>query len=69
VSLFLDEKLIAISTAMDGGGRASGAALRAIRRLLDELDPPQHWGGLTRVLTPEGHYLWLCEHHAETYAQ
>ena len=47
--------------------RVGGAALRAIRKLLDELDPDQHWGGLRKVLTPEGHYLWLCEHHAKEY--
>ncbi|MEJ6480771.1 COR domain-containing protein [Nostoc punctiforme UO1] len=47
--------------------RADGAALRALRQLLDEKDPQQHWGGLKKVLTPEGHYLWLCEHHAAEY--
>ncbi|MEJ7630943.1 MAG: hypothetical protein WKF28_00425 [Rubrobacteraceae bacterium] len=46
---------------------AEGAALRALRMLLDEKDPQQQWGGLKKVLTPEGHYLWLCEHHAEGY--
>ncbi|HEY83671.1 MAG TPA: hypothetical protein G4N96_00960 [Chloroflexi bacterium] len=44
-----------------------GAGLRALRQLLDAEDPSQHWGGLKKVLTPEGHYLWLCEHHAEAY--
>ncbi|MDZ8109997.1 MAG: COR domain-containing protein [Nostoc sp. DedQUE12a] len=47
--------------------RADGAALRALRQLLEETDPQQHWGGLNRVLTPEGHYLWLCKHHAGKY--
>ena len=47
--------------------RADGAALRALRQLLEEKDPQQHWGGLKNVLTPEGHYLWLCEHHAAEY--
>ncbi|MEH2138221.1 COR domain-containing protein [Nostoc sp.] len=47
--------------------RADGAALRALRQLLEEKDPQQHWGGLKNVLTPEGHYLWLCEHHASEY--
>ncbi|HEY9837078.1 MAG TPA: hypothetical protein V6D27_09295, partial [Vampirovibrionales bacterium] len=47
--------------------RLQGAALRRLRQLLDEKDPPQHWGGLRKVLTPEGHYLWLCEHHARQY--
>ncbi|QKQ77944.1 GTPase [Nostoc sp. TCL240-02] len=46
---------------------ADGAALRALRQLLEEKDPQQHWGGLKKVLTPEGHYLWLCEHHAAEY--
>jgi internalin A len=41
-----------------------GAALHVLRHLLDEQDPQQHWGGLKKVLTPEGHYLWLCEYHA-----
>jgi internalin A len=47
--------------------RADGAALRALRQLLEEKDPQQHWGGLKKVLTPEGHYLWLCKHHARGY--
>jgi small GTP-binding protein len=49
--------------------RAEGAALRALRQLLEEKDSQQHWGGLKKVLTPEGHYLWLCEHHAAQYKQ
>ncbi|MEM6251278.1 MAG: COR domain-containing protein, partial [Cyanobacteria bacterium P01_D01_bin.156] len=48
--------------------RLSGAPLRALRYFLDKQDPQQHWGGLKRVLTPEGDYLWLCEKHAEEYA-
>jgi hypothetical protein len=47
--------------------RADGAALRALRHLLLELDPAQVWGGLQKVLTPEGHYLWLCPEHAQVY--
>ncbi|WP_375480544.1 hypothetical protein [uncultured Nostoc sp.] len=39
-----------------------------MRQLLDEKAPQQHWGGLKNVLTPEGHYLWLCEHHAAEYS-
>ena len=52
------------------GGRAErfeGAELRALRQLLDHVDPEHHWGGLKKVLTPEGHYLWLCAEHAEEY--
>ncbi len=48
--------------------RVTGAALRALYRFLDEKDPKRHWGGLKKVLTPEGHFLWLCEHHAKEYA-
>jgi len=46
-----------------------GSALRELRKVLDELDPSQKWGGLQKVLTPEGHYLWLCAEHAEEYAR
>ena len=45
----------------------SGAVLRAVRALLDEKDPRHHWGGLDLVFTPEGHHLWLCEHHKAEY--
>jgi len=45
-----------------------GAALRALRILLNVKDPDRHWGALKKVLTPEGHYLWLCEFHAEEYS-
>jgi internalin A len=52
------------------GGKAEwieGMELRALRKLLDEVDVKQEWGGLKKVLTPEGHYLWLCKEHAEEY--
>jgi len=47
---------------------ATGAALRVLQGLLDERDPIRHWGGLRRTLSPEGHYLWLCDYHAAEYA-
>ena len=47
--------------------RIEGAALRALRKLLDAKDPAQTWGGLRPTLTPEGHYLWLCQAHAAPY--
>jgi len=54
----------------DAPERAYGEALHTLRRLLDKLEPdrsPDYCGGLKKVLTPEGHYLWLCPHHAEEY--
>ena len=44
-----------------------GASLRSLRHLLLELDPEQKWGDLNKTLTPEGHWLWLCEEHREFY--
>ncbi len=44
-----------------------GAALRALRQLLDQKDPSKQWGNLKQILTPEGDYLWLCEHHAKEF--
>jgi len=35
--------------------------LRALKQLLKEQDPTENWGGLRRMLTSEGDYLWLCE--------
>jgi internalin A len=46
-------------------GRLARSVLRNLRRTLDEKDPEQHWGGLKRVITPEGHLLWLCPHHTK----
>lgn len=48
--------------------QAAGSALRAVRALLKDIDPHETWGHLQRVLTPEGHYLWLCDWHAQAYA-
>jgi hypothetical protein len=47
--------------------RTDGAALRELRAFLDQQDPSGRWGGLRKVLTPEGHYLWLCERHAAEF--
>ena len=41
--------------------------LRVLRKLLDTLDHRQLWGGLGKIPTPEGHYLWLCRRHARIY--
>ncbi len=57
-----------IGVAQENDARPSrfqGSALRALRELLDELDPNHHWGELQKTLMPEGHYLWLCERHVQ----
>ncbi len=67
-----EENIIEQAKESGGGTKAeqiTGMGLRALRKLLDELDPYQNWGGLKKVLTPEGHYLWLCEEHAREYEE
>lgn len=44
-----------------------GSELRNIRQLLEDLDKTRKWVGLERVVTPEGHILWLCKEHAKEY--
>lgn len=44
-----------------------GAALRALRQLLEQKDASRQWGNLKQILTPEGDYLWLCDHHARSF--
>ena len=38
-----------------------------VRRLLDSLDPDREQLGLKRLVTPEGHILWLCDDHYAEY--
>ena len=47
--------------------KAEGAALHAFHEKLLELDPGRVFGGLQRVLTPTGDYLWLCPDHREEF--
>ncbi|MCP4351838.1 MAG: GTPase [Desulfobacterales bacterium] len=47
--------------------RASVAELRLIRKILEDADPSGSWGGLERVVTPEGYILWLCPEHKAEY--
>lgn len=49
--------------------QVGGAMLRALKLLLEEKDKQQTWGGLKRILTKEGHHLWLCPHHLAEYKQ
>ncbi|MEO0885761.1 MAG: GTPase, partial [Cyanobacteria bacterium J06648_10] len=47
--------------------RVSGSALRALHEFLKEKDKQKTWGHLSRVKTPEGDILWLCEHHKREF--
>ncbi len=49
--------------------RAQGAALQQHYSFLRVHAPDGPWGGLSKVLTPEGDYLWLCPDHAEKLAR
>jgi len=44
-----------------------GPALRALYSFLKEQDKGQFWGGLQKVITPDGNILWLCGKHARPY--
>jgi hypothetical protein len=46
---------------------AEGAGLRQLHQLLLELEPSHKWGGLRRVLSNTGDYLWLCPAHYSVY--
>jgi hypothetical protein len=64
---YMEGELLERTGAGGKAERLEGMELRALRKLLDEVDRNQEWGGLKKVLTPEGHYLWLCKEHAEEY--
>ena len=46
---------------------AEGAGLRALRQLLFERDKQRSFGGMRRVLTASGDYLWVCPTHYPEY--
>lgn len=62
-----DAELLERTGAGGKAERLEWMELRDLWKLLDEVDRKQEWGGLKKVLTPEGHYLWLCNKHAEEY--
>jgi len=47
--------------------RAEGAMHRALDHLLREKDPQCHWGGLRKVMTARGKWLWVCDMHASQF--
>ena len=51
----------------DEDQQAVGPALRALYNFLKEVDADQVWGGLIKMLTPDGNILWLCETHRKQY--
>jgi internalin A len=48
---------------------STDAGYRELYGLLDTLDPGHRWAGLSRVATPEGIILWLCQDHVKLYGQ
>jgi hypothetical protein len=60
-------KSLDTQTYLSEGQQAVGPALRAVYNFLREADTAQFWGGLSKVLTPDGNILWLCEVHRKQY--
>lgn len=61
-----DRSLLDLDNRITGGNKASkisGAALRTLHEFLQRKDIDKVWGGLTRITTPEGDVLWLCQEH------
>src|SRR6266571_3264114 len=54
-------------TLTDQYQRTVGPALRALHNFLNEVDPSQLWGGLDKIVTPDGNILWLCDKHRQQY--
>ena len=62
-----DAELLERTGAGGKAERLEGMELRALRKLLDEVDREQDWGPLRRVRMPDNTYRWLCKEHAEEY--
>src|SRR6266566_2814452 len=54
-------------TLTDKYQRTVGPALRALHNFLNEVDLSQLWGGLDKIVTPDGNILWLCDKHRQQY--
>jgi hypothetical protein len=48
---------------------AGGTTLLRVRELLAQIPAPESEWGLKKKVTPEGHILWLCDHHYQEYAR
>jgi internalin A len=46
---------------------AEGAAQRALRQIIFEHDRSRRFGGLRRVQSPSGEFLWVCPDHTSDY--
>ena len=49
--------------------QVTGAALRALYQFLVQADASRTWGGLSKVVTPDGNILWLCEKHRQEFEE
>jgi len=54
-------KELSLPSGAGWGVAADGAALRALRALLVQLDPSMVFGDLRRVMTPAADYVWVCK--------
>jgi hypothetical protein len=55
------------SPALRGEQEMVGPALRVLQSYLETVDRQKFWGDLHRMLTPDGHILWLCASHRQQY--
>ena len=62
-----DTPLVKAALPRDKVERAEGAAVRALRMLLNEQDPTRDYRGLRKLISPEGHHFWLCPEHFKEY--
>ena len=61
------ERISFDSASEDTAKKITGSGFRLLRSLLERLDPRHEWGGLHKILTPEGHILWLCDRHSAEF--
>ena len=63
-------ELITSGRAVGGAPSLFGlleADVRVLESLMLKLDPERVWGGLSKIVTPEGLVLYLCRDHALEY--